>query len=126
MRTDPFAIAWARQGEPVCNLARMMWEDDGRPEGAEAEYVRRARIELEAERPAPGYREAGTSGLQGTVAGSTGLPPDPTELGRPMRDDEKVDEAVLESMDACDPPAFSGPAFSGTGSGAPDRRRTRR
>ena len=68
-----------------------------------------------------GFREAGTSGQQGPLAATAGLPPDPTELGRPMSDDEKVDEAALESMDASDPPAFPG-----TGSGAPGQRRTGR
>lgn len=103
MTGDPFARAWAKLGEPVCNLARMKWEDDGRPEGAEEEYVRRARMEMESDRP---YRVAGS----GSPAGQS---------NRPMSEDEKVDEAVLESMDASDPPSYSG-----TESGAPDRRRS--
>lgn len=106
MNDDPFARAWAKLGEPVCNLARMKWEDDGRPEGAEEEYVRWARLEMESDRP---YR----------VTGASGSPAGKSEAGRPMSDDEKVDEAVLESMDASDPPSYSG-----TESGAPDRRRS--
>ena len=114
---DAFASAWATIGEPICNLARMRWEDDGRPPGMEADYVRQARKELEAEQPQPGSREVGTSGHQRPATHAINLPPDPSELGRPMSDDAKVDEAALESMDASDPPAFSG-----TGSGAPARR----
>ncbi|BBK40468.1 hypothetical protein STVA_04880 [Allostella vacuolata] len=115
--TDPFASAWRAMGEPVCNLARMRWEDDGKPVGMEAEYVRRARLEFDAEERPPGNREAGTSGHDPAAAPS-GLPRDPTELDRPLSEDEKVDEAALQSMDASDPPSFSG-----TGSGAPDHGR---
>ena len=118
MTADAFARAWTKLGEPVCNLARMKWEDDGRPEGAEGEYVRRARLELEADRA---YHVPGSPGSQGESAGSSERPPDPADLGRPLSDDEKVDEAVLESMDASDPPSHSG-----TESGAPDRRRSSR
>ncbi|BBK35950.1 hypothetical protein STAQ_10280 [Allostella sp. ATCC 35155] len=114
MTADAFARAWAKLGEPVCNLARMKWEDDGRPEGAEGEYVRRARLEFEADRP---YRVPGAAGPQG---GRAGRAERGSDLGRPMSDDEKVDEAVLESMDASDPPSHSG-----TESGAPERRRSR-
>lgn len=116
MTGDPFARAWAKLGEPICNLARMKWEDDGRPEGAEEEYVRRARLEMESDRP---YRVAGAPGPQDAPAAdsSTGA----GDHGRPMTDDEKVDEAVLESMDASDPPSYSGAE-----SGAPDRRRSSR
>lgn len=117
--TDPFTRAWTAMGEPVCNLARMRWEDDGRPAGMEAEYVRRARLEFDAEERPPGNRETGTSG-HGPAAAEPSLPPDPTELERPLSDDEKVDEAALQSMDASDPPAFTG-----TGSGAPDHARDR-
>jgi hypothetical protein len=46
-------------------------------------------------------RKTGTAGQAGgtkTLASHT-LPPDPQSIGRPMTEDEKVDEASLESMD---------------------------
>ena len=48
------------------------------------------------------------------------IPPDPQDLGRPMTDDEKIDEALLESMDASDPPAIGAP----TRVGSPKQRKS--
>ena len=65
-------------------------------------------------------RETGTAGHDHdskTPRATTGLPPDPQELGRPMTPDEKIDEASLESMDASDPPARP------MSTGAPPRRK---
>jgi hypothetical protein len=42
------------------------------------------------------------------------VPPDPQDLGRPMTDDEKIDEALLESMDASDPPSIGAPSRVGS------------
>lgn len=44
--------------------------------------------------------------------------PNPQPKNRPMTDDEKVDQAAIESMDASDPPAFQ-PSTTGA---APDRK----
>lgn len=44
--------------------------------------------------------------------------PNPTSKNHPMTDDEKVDQAAIESMDASDPPAFQ-PSTTGA---APDRK----
>jgi hypothetical protein len=44
--------------------------------------------------------------------------PNPQRKNRPMSDDEKVDQAAIESMDASDPPAFQ-PSTTGA---APDRK----
>lgn len=92
-RFDAFDEAWAAIGEPVLNLARMRWEDDGRPAGEEAAYLRRAQEELRTE----------DAELRGREVGGV----EPSRQGRSLTDDEKVDEAVLESMDASDPPAFA-------------------
>jgi hypothetical protein len=65
-------------------------------------------------------RETGTAGHDHDAKApraTTGLPPDPQDLGRPMTPDEKVDEASLESMDASDPPARP------MSTGAPPRRK---
>jgi len=62
-------------------------------------------------------RQTGTAGHDETPHSTTGLLPDPQELGRPMTPDEKVDEASLESMDASDPPARP------MSTGAPPRRK---
>jgi hypothetical protein len=64
----------------------------------------------------PEVRETGSSNLpsgQSNPAPAQ-IPPDPQDLGRPMTDDEKVDEALLESMDASDPPAIGGPTRVGS------------
>jgi Protein of unknown function (DUF2934) len=60
-------------------------------------------------------REAGTAGQPGNtkVPAPHTLPPDPQTIGRPMTQDEKVDEASLESMDGSDPPAHSAPSSAG-------------
>lgn len=63
-------------------------------------------------------RETGTAGQSGstkTRAAET-LPRDPPSLGRPMTEDERIDEASLESMDGSDPPSYSA-----TRSGEPRR-----
>ena len=62
-------------------------------------------------------RETGTAGQSGQrskekLPPSGNLPPDPQTLGRPMTQNEKVDEASLESMDGSDPPSYS-PSRSG-------------
>jgi hypothetical protein len=44
--------------------------------------------------------------------------PNPQRKNRPMSEDEKVDQAAIESMDASDPPAFQ-PSTTGA---APDRQ----
>lgn len=44
--------------------------------------------------------------------------PNPTPKNHPMTEDEKVDQAAIESMDASDPPAFQ-PSTTGA---APDRK----
>jgi hypothetical protein len=53
-------------------------------------------------------RETGTSGQPGDtkVPASHTLPPDPQTIGRPMTQDEKVDESSLESMDGRPAGAF--------------------
>jgi len=64
----------------------------------------------------PEVRETGTANVvtgQKTPAPAH-IPPDPQDLGRPMTDDEKVDEALLESMDASDPPAIGAPTRVGS------------
>jgi len=61
-------------------------------------------------------RETGSSGKQGPL--DTPSVPDPQTKKRPLTDDEKVDEASLESMDASDPPAFQ-PSTTGA---SPDRK----
>jgi len=67
-------------------------------------------------------RETGTAGHDpDDVRPAEGLPPDPSTLGRPLTDDEKVDEALLESMDASDPPAHSAPSPGAPDHGAPDK-----
>ncbi len=48
---------------------------------------------------------------------NTSSVPNPPK-SRPMTDDEKVDQAAIESMDASDPPAFQ-PSTTGA---APDRK----
>lgn len=48
------------------------------------------------------------------VPAAADIPPDPQDLGRPMTDDEKIDEALLESMDASDPPAIGAPSRVGS------------
>ena len=48
----------------------------------------------------------------------TSTVPNPTSKNHPMTDDEKVDQAAIESMDASDPPAFQ-PSTAGAG---PDRK----
>lgn len=67
-------------------------------------------------------RETGSSSLPSdrSKPAPAQIPPDPQDLGRPMTDDEKVDEALLESMDASDPPATGGP----TRVGSPMERRS--
>jgi len=67
----------------------------------------------------PGHhapRETGSSGKQNSV--DTSSVPNPQAKNRPMTDDEKVDEAAIESMDASDPPAFQ-PSTTGA---ADDRK----
>lgn len=61
-------------------------------------------------------RETGSSGGQGPL--NTPSIPDPQTKKRPLTEDEKVDEASLESMDASDPPAFQ-PSTTGA---SPDRK----
>ncbi|MBL8689349.1 MAG: hypothetical protein JNL04_09625 [Rhodospirillaceae bacterium] len=70
----------------------------------------------------PEVRETGTANVvTGQKAPAPALiPPDPQDLGRPMTDDEKVDEALLESMDASDPPAIGAPSRVGS----PKERKT--
>jgi hypothetical protein len=46
-------------------------------------------------------------------------PPKNDPSGRPMSEDEKIDEAIRESFGTSDPPSYSG----STGVGAPDKRR---
>ena len=46
-------------------------------------------------------------------------PPKDDPSGRPLSEDEKIDEAIRESFGTSDPPAYSG----STGVGAPDKRR---
>ena len=48
----------------------------------------------------------------------TSTVPNPTSKNHPMTDDEKVDQAAIESMDASDPPAFQ-PSTTGA---SPDRK----
>jgi len=63
-------------------------------------------------------RETGTAGQSTTDQKKTpkpaDIPPDPQTLGRPMTEDEKIDEALLESMDASDPPAIGAPQRVGS------------
>lgn len=61
-------------------------------------------------------RSTGSSGKQGSL--NTPSVPDPQTKKRPLTEDEKVDEASLESMDASDPPAFQ-PSTTGA---SPDRK----
>ncbi len=70
----------------------------------------------------PEVRETGTANLsdEQKAPKPAQIPPDPQDLGRPMTDDEKVDEALLESMDASDPPAIGAP----TRVGSPRQRKT--
>ncbi len=63
-------------------------------------------IERRAEVRDTGTSSQSSAGVRKTKP-TTGLPPDPQDLGRPLSADEKVDEAGLESMDASDPPAHS-------------------
>lgn len=51
-------------------------------------------------------RQTGTAG-HATIPETETLPPDPQDLGRPMTEDERVDEASLQSMDGSDPPAHA-------------------
>lgn len=96
--------------ESARKLARKRWEDAGSPPGGEGPFLERAREELLPSGRAPDLREAGTSGHELEQFGTaSGLPPDPQALNRPLSEDEKVDEASLESMDASDPPAHSSP-----------------
>lgn len=65
----------------------------------------------------PEVRETGTANLatdQSSTPAPAHIPPDPQDLGRPMTDDEKIDEALLESMDASDPPAIGAPTRVGS------------
>ena len=63
-------------------------------------------------------RETGTGGHSADKAPAPAqIPPDPQDLGRPMTDDEKVDEAALESMDASDPPSIGAPRRVGSPKG---------
>ena len=54
--------------------------------------------------------------------GSQEAPKDSPAGRRPLTDDEKIDEAVEESMGASDPPAYGGP----TRVGAPPKRKTKK
>lgn len=67
-------------------------------------------------KPRPEVRETGTANLsdEQKPTAPAQIPPDPQDLGRPMTDDEKVDEALLESMDASDPPAIGAPSRVGS------------
>jgi hypothetical protein len=64
----------------------------------------------------PEVRETGTANLsdEQKAPAPAHIPPDPQDLGRPMTDDEKIDEALLESMDASDPPAIGAPSRVGS------------
>ena len=64
----------------------------------------------------PEVRETGTanSPIDHKTPAPAQIPPDPQDLGRPMTEDEKVDEALLESMDASDPPAIGAPSRVGS------------
>ena len=64
----------------------------------------------------PEVRETGTANvvMDQKAPAPAHIPPDPQDLGRPMTDDEKVDEALLESMDASDPPAIGAPSRVGS------------
>lgn len=69
----------------------------------------------------PEVRETGTANLPiDRTPAPAQIPPDPQDLGRPMTDDEKIDEALLESMDASDPPAIGAP----TRVGSPNQRKS--
>ncbi len=46
-------------------------------------------------------------------------PPKNDPTGRPLTEDEKIDEAIRESFGTSDPPGYSG----STGVGAPEKRR---
>lgn len=67
----------------------------------------------------PEVRETGTGGHSTGNAkpAPAQIPPDPQDLGRPMTDDEKIDEALLESMDASDPPSIGAPSRVGSPTG---------
>jgi hypothetical protein len=79
-------------------------------------------------------RRKKTAGQAGDtkIAKSPTLPPGPQTIGRPMTQDEKVDEALLESMEGSDPPAHSpsarsvGPKRPEDMAGAPDEDAIRR
>ena len=61
-------------------------------------------------------RDTGTAGgTHGEARAATTLPPDPSALGRSLSQSEKVDEALLESMDASDPPAYGVPMCGAPG-----------
>lgn len=51
--------------------------------------------------------------------GGSSAPPKNDPTGRPLTEDEKVDEAIRESFGTSDPPSYSG----STGVGAPEKRR---
>lgn len=59
-----------------------------------------------ADKSVPEPRQAGSSGQRHSEIATPTIP-DPQTKGRPLTDDEKVDEASLESMDASDPPSFN-------------------
>ncbi len=65
----------------------------------------------------PEVRETGTGGHSTGKPAPAQIPPDPQDLGRPMTDDEKIDEALLESMDASDPPSIGAPSRVGSPKG---------
>lgn len=71
-----------------------------------------------ADKPTPEPRQSGTSGQRKSEIATPSIP-DPQTKARPLTDDEKVDEASLESMDASDPPSFN-PGHTG----APPKNRT--
>lgn len=107
-RHDETADGNEVDAEAVRRLAQEMWEADGCPPAPEEDYRARAYEQLRPEKLASDYREAGTSGHCAEEFTETpGLPPDPPSLGRPLTEDEKVDEAALQSMDASDPPAYT-------------------